>query len=151
MPHWRLGLVSRVVRDYDEAISFYVPKTTGQIFYGSAHGDAVDELPDDHEDADLYWTVPHRTDLDLGSRPVPQISPPKARSCALEMPSRAWRRPSPAPDPETPPGPGTRSHRPGSGFAGWGGELARDQQVGQDIDVDDDHARPWRLARSIAS
>ena len=46
----------------------YISETTGQVFYDSAHGDAVDKLPDDYEDAGLYWTVPHKNELDLGSR-----------------------------------------------------------------------------------
>jgi hypothetical protein len=46
----------------------YISKTTGKVFYSSSSGDIEDELPDDYEDAALYWTVPHKNDLDLGSR-----------------------------------------------------------------------------------
>jgi len=58
----------------------YISKTTGQVFYDSAHGDAVDELPDDYEDAGLYWTVPHKNELDLGSRLAHRF----AEECAPE-------------------------------------------------------------------
>jgi hypothetical protein len=46
----------------------YISKTTGKVFYSSGSGDIEGELPDDYEDAALYWTVPHKNDLDLGSR-----------------------------------------------------------------------------------
>jgi hypothetical protein len=44
----------------------YVSKATGKIHLASEDefGDA--DLPDDVEDADLYWSVPHKRDLDLG-------------------------------------------------------------------------------------
>lgn len=45
-----------------------ISRTTGAVFYASLGGDVEDELPDDYEDASLYWTVPHKNDLDLGSR-----------------------------------------------------------------------------------
>lgn len=44
----------------------YISKTTGQVFYASRIVDVEDELPDDYEDASLYWTVPHKQDLNLG-------------------------------------------------------------------------------------
>jgi hypothetical protein len=44
----------------------YVSKTTGQIFYFSSTHDTDDELPEDVDDASLYWSVPHKNDLDLG-------------------------------------------------------------------------------------
>lgn len=46
----------------------YISKATGKVFYSSSSGDIEEELPDDYEDAGLYWTVPHKNDLDLGSR-----------------------------------------------------------------------------------
>jgi hypothetical protein len=46
----------------------YISKTTGKVFYSSSSGDIEDELPDDYEDAALYWTVPHKNNLDLGNR-----------------------------------------------------------------------------------
>jgi hypothetical protein len=46
----------------------YISKATGKVFYSSSDRDIDDELPDDVEDAALYWTVPHKNDLDLGSR-----------------------------------------------------------------------------------
>jgi hypothetical protein len=43
-----------------------ISKTTGQIFYASDFADTVDELPEDIDDASLYWSVPHKNDLELG-------------------------------------------------------------------------------------
>ena len=45
----------------------YIAKATGEVFYSSSSREVDDELPDDYEDATLYWTVPHKNDLDLGS------------------------------------------------------------------------------------
>lgn len=44
----------------------YISKTTGQIFFASDMSDGDEDLPDDLEDASLYWSVPHKNDLDLG-------------------------------------------------------------------------------------
>lgn len=46
----------------------YISKATGEVFYSSSGSDTGDELPHDYEDATLYWTVPHKNALDLGSR-----------------------------------------------------------------------------------
>ena len=46
--------------------SAYISKTTGEIFYSSSTHDTEDELPEDVDDASLYWSVPHKNDLDLG-------------------------------------------------------------------------------------
>jgi hypothetical protein len=48
----------------------YISKATGQIFYASEDGATEDELPDDVDDDTLYWSVPHKNDLDLGRRLV---------------------------------------------------------------------------------
>jgi hypothetical protein len=44
----------------------YISKMTGQIFYSSVTHGTEDELPEDVDDASLYWSVPHNNDLDLG-------------------------------------------------------------------------------------
>ena len=44
----------------------FISKTTGQIFYSSSTHETEDELPGDVDDASLYWSVPHKNDLDLG-------------------------------------------------------------------------------------
>lgn len=49
---------------YDNAA--YISKATGQVFLDSASHETEDELPEDYEDALLYWTVPHKNELNLG-------------------------------------------------------------------------------------
>lgn len=44
----------------------YISRETGQVFYASSAHDTEDELPEDVDDASLYWSVPHKNDLDLG-------------------------------------------------------------------------------------
>jgi hypothetical protein len=44
----------------------YISHATGQIFYKSSTYDTEDELPDDVDDNSLYWSVPHKNELDLG-------------------------------------------------------------------------------------
>jgi hypothetical protein len=44
----------------------YISKETGQVFYASSVHDTEDELPEDVDDASLYWSVPHKNELDLG-------------------------------------------------------------------------------------
>jgi hypothetical protein len=44
----------------------YISKETGQAFYASSVHDTEDELPEDVDDASLYWSVPHKNELDLG-------------------------------------------------------------------------------------
>jgi hypothetical protein len=44
----------------------YISRTTGQIFYSSSTHDTEDEVPVDVDDASLYWSIPHKNDLDLG-------------------------------------------------------------------------------------
>ena len=44
----------------------YISKTSGKVFYASSSHDMEEELPDDYEDAALYWAAPHKFDLDLG-------------------------------------------------------------------------------------
>ena len=44
----------------------YISRTTGQIFYSSSTHDTEDEVPEDADNASLYWSVPHKNDLDLG-------------------------------------------------------------------------------------
>jgi hypothetical protein len=46
--------------------SALISRTTGQVFYSSRSYDTEDELPEDIDDATLYWSVPHKNDLDLG-------------------------------------------------------------------------------------
>ena len=46
--------------------SAFISKTTGQVFYASSAHEMDEPLPEDYEDASLYWSVPHRNDLDLG-------------------------------------------------------------------------------------
>lgn len=48
--------------------SALISKATGQIFCASSICDTEDELPDDMDDAALYWSVPHKNDLDLGRK-----------------------------------------------------------------------------------
>ena len=57
--HW----VSASVQ-FDNAA--YISKATGRIFYSSTMNDVDDELPEDYEDVTLYWSVPHKNELDLG-------------------------------------------------------------------------------------
>ena len=44
----------------------YISKKTGQVFYASSFTDTEDEVPEDIDDASLYWSVPHAHDLELG-------------------------------------------------------------------------------------
>jgi len=46
--------------------SALISKTTGQVFYSSSAYETEDELPEDIDDATLYWFVPHKNDLELG-------------------------------------------------------------------------------------
>jgi hypothetical protein len=46
--------------------SALISKATGQVFYSSSTYETEDELPEDIDDATLYWSVPHKNDLDLG-------------------------------------------------------------------------------------
>jgi hypothetical protein len=43
-----------------------ISKATGQVFYASSTHETEDELPEDIDDASLYWSVPHKNDLNLG-------------------------------------------------------------------------------------
>ena len=43
-----------------------VSRSDGTIHYVSADNLIEEELPDDIEDEDRYWSVPHKNDLDLG-------------------------------------------------------------------------------------
>ena len=49
--------------------SAYISRKTGQVYYVSELGDS-DELPDDIDDEDLYVSIPHKNDLDLGRKLV---------------------------------------------------------------------------------
>jgi len=44
----------------------YISKATGQVFYASSVHDTEDEMPEDIDDASLYWPVPHKNELGLG-------------------------------------------------------------------------------------
>jgi hypothetical protein len=46
--------------------SALVSTTTGQVFYASSAHEVDEALPEDYEGASLYWSVPHKNDLDLG-------------------------------------------------------------------------------------
>ncbi|MCP3712408.1 hypothetical protein M3I54_36710, partial [Paraburkholderia sp. CNPSo 3274] len=47
----------------------YVSLDTGKIWWTSDSSDAFDEeIPDDLETSDRYLAIPHRNELDLGSR-----------------------------------------------------------------------------------
>jgi hypothetical protein len=46
--------------------SAFISKTTGGVFYASSEHKMDEPLPEDCEEASLYWAVPHRNDLDLG-------------------------------------------------------------------------------------
>lgn len=48
----------------------YISKETGKIYYLSEYNDTEDEVPDDIEEPDRYWVVPHQHELDLGQRLV---------------------------------------------------------------------------------
>ena len=50
----------------------YLSLDTGQIFYISNLGDS-DDLPDDFEESDRYIEIPHKNDLDLGTRLVDEF------------------------------------------------------------------------------
>jgi hypothetical protein len=51
----------------------YVSKATGEIFYSSETNDVPDEVPEDCDDGDLYWSVPHKNALDLGRALIDQF------------------------------------------------------------------------------
>jgi hypothetical protein len=51
----------------------YISKATGKIFYSSETNDVPEEVPDDCEDGDLYWSVPHKNALDLGRALIDQF------------------------------------------------------------------------------
>jgi hypothetical protein len=61
----------------------YISKTTGQIFYYSRIHNTEDELPEDVHDTNLYWSVPHKNDFDLGRslayRYVEEMLPQESR------------------------------------------------------------------------
>jgi len=44
-------------------------RKTGELYYTSELGNS-DELPDDVDDMDTYVSIPHKNDLDLGTRLV---------------------------------------------------------------------------------
>ncbi len=45
----------------------YISKETGKIYFVSDSEDAdEEEIPEDCDDSDLYWSVPNKNDLDLG-------------------------------------------------------------------------------------
>ena len=46
--------------------SAFISKETGKIFYSSMNYDTDEEVPGDVDDPSLYWSVPHKNDLDLG-------------------------------------------------------------------------------------
>jgi hypothetical protein len=46
----------------------YLCLETGSVFYHSELGGDEEPLPDDIEDSEKYVAVPHKNDLDLGSR-----------------------------------------------------------------------------------
>ena len=48
----------------------YISRKTGKIYWVSSELDEEDDIPDDLDDTDLYVSVPHQNDLDLGSRLV---------------------------------------------------------------------------------
>ena len=50
--------------------SALISKATGQIFYTSDSHDCDEDLPEDIDEEDLYWSVPHKNDLDLGKELV---------------------------------------------------------------------------------
>jgi len=43
----------------------YISRKTGETYYVSELGDS-DELPDDIDDPDIYISIPHKTELNLG-------------------------------------------------------------------------------------
>lgn len=51
-----------------EANCAYISRETGRIYWHTETGDLDEELPDDVEEAQLYASVPHKHDLDLGQR-----------------------------------------------------------------------------------
>jgi Uncharacterised protein family (UPF0158) len=51
----------------------YISKATGEIFYSSETNDVPEEVPDDCEDGDLYWSVPHKNALDLSRALIDQF------------------------------------------------------------------------------
>ena len=46
--------------------SALISKSSGQVYYSSSRHDTEDELPEDIDDATLYWSVPHKNELELG-------------------------------------------------------------------------------------
>jgi hypothetical protein len=44
----------------------YIAKATGEVFHAAQAYDAYKRIPPDVDDAERYWSVPHRQDLDLG-------------------------------------------------------------------------------------
>lgn len=46
--------------------SAYISKVSGEVFFGSNSRELDEDLPEDYEGASLYWTVPHKNDLNLG-------------------------------------------------------------------------------------
>ncbi|MDA0591359.1 MAG: hypothetical protein O2820_24805 [Planctomycetota bacterium] len=48
----------------------WVNRDTGESYWLSELGDDLDELPGDFEGSDAYVEIPHKNDLDLGSRLV---------------------------------------------------------------------------------
>ena len=59
----------------------YLCLDTGHIYWVSDSGDSDDDVPDDVEDSDAYVSIPHKNDLELGSRLVHQF----VRECAPDL------------------------------------------------------------------
>jgi hypothetical protein len=51
----------------------YISKATGEIFYASETNDVPEEVPEDCDDDGLYWSVPHKNQLDLGRALIEQF------------------------------------------------------------------------------
>ena len=90
--------------DLEEAMSFvnsgygiidaeaYISRETGKIYWVSSElGDEFD-IPDDLDDSDLYVSVPHQNDLDLGSRLVMKFTE-KAMPDKYDQVAAIFRRP----------------------------------------------------------
>jgi hypothetical protein len=50
--------------------SAVIAKESGLLYFGSEDGDCDEDFPADADDPDLYWSVPHKNELDLGNRLV---------------------------------------------------------------------------------
>ena len=70
----------------------YISRETGKIYWVSSElGDEFD-IPDDLDDSDLYVSVPHQNDLDLGSRLVMKFTE-KAMPDKYDQVAAIFRRP----------------------------------------------------------